>query len=261
MRVKAGNVLMTGILALGIYGATAVDVARAEDEKPSAEASVAVYSQYLWRGYELSKDSIVIQPSITVGYKGFAANLWGNLDTDQFGGGGNNFNETDLTLSYDWTMSGVGFSVGYIYYGLEAPVLDSQEFYLNAALDTILAPTLTVYRDTDQYPGWYVTLGVSHSLPLSDAYTLDLGAHVSYLAADDATTLADPNDPTAAYGAFHDGMLSASISVPVNEYVTITPEVNYTFPLSSDASDLLEATNPSADACFVYGGISVSFAF
>ncbi|MCF6290736.1 MAG: hypothetical protein L3J03_07065 [Desulfobacterales bacterium] len=260
MRVKAGNVLMTGILALGIYGAIGVNGVQAEEEKPTAEASVAVYSQYLWRGYELSKDSMVIQPSITVGYKGFAANLWGNLDTSQ-AGIGKNFNETDLTLSYDWTMAGVGFSAGYIYYGLEAPVLDSQEFYLSAGLDTILAPTLTVYRDSDQYPGWYVSLGVSHSLPLGDAYTLDLGGHVSYLGADDATTLADPNDPTAAYSALHDGMVSASISVPVNNYVTITPEVNYTFPLSSDASDLLKATNPSADACFVYGGVSLSFAF
>ena len=34
----------------------------AEDEaKPSASADVGVFSQYIWRGYELSKDSIVIQ--------------------------------------------------------------------------------------------------------------------------------------------------------------------------------------------------------
>ncbi len=264
MRVKAGSLLMTGILALGIYGATGANAVQAADEKPSAEASVAVYNQYLWRGWAFSKDSMVIQPSITVGYQGFAANLWGNLDTDQFGGNGNNFNETDLTLSYDWTMAGIGCSAGYIYYALDAAA-DTQELYLSMGLDTILAPAVTVYRDIDQFPGWYVTLGVSHSVPLGDAYTLDLGAQVSYLAADEATTLADPNDPTAAYGAFHDGMLSASISVPVNDYVTITPEVNYTFPLSNDASDLLKAANlgtiNESDASFVYGGVSLSFAF
>ena len=57
----------------------------AEEEAPSADLSVSLSSKYVWRGYELSKDSVVIQPSLTVGYKGFAANFWGNLDTDQKG--------------------------------------------------------------------------------------------------------------------------------------------------------------------------------
>ena len=53
-------------------------------EVPSADASVAFLSKYVWRGFELSDDSIVIQPSMTVAYKGFGMNLWGNLDTDYF---------------------------------------------------------------------------------------------------------------------------------------------------------------------------------
>ncbi len=53
------------------------------EDKPTAEVSVLASSKYVWRGFELSDDSIVLQPSATVAYKGFSANLWGNLDTDQ----------------------------------------------------------------------------------------------------------------------------------------------------------------------------------
>jgi len=50
--------------------------------KTTGDFTAAVMSQYVWRGYELSRNSIVIQPSMTVGYKGFSVNLWGNLDTN-----------------------------------------------------------------------------------------------------------------------------------------------------------------------------------
>lgn len=31
-----------------------------EADSPSADASIGLYSKYVWRGYELSKDSIVV---------------------------------------------------------------------------------------------------------------------------------------------------------------------------------------------------------
>jgi hypothetical protein len=77
--------LIIGITAAALFFAAGVTAAMAEEESPSADASVGFYSQYIWRGFELSKDSIVIQPSLSVGYKGFAANLWANLDTDLYG--------------------------------------------------------------------------------------------------------------------------------------------------------------------------------
>jgi hypothetical protein len=52
----------------------------AEEESPSASADVAILSKYVWRGQELSRDSIVIQPSMTISYKGFSGNLWGNAE-------------------------------------------------------------------------------------------------------------------------------------------------------------------------------------
>ena len=253
--MKFKKTLLTAV-ALSMFLGTTALTASAEEEAPSADASVSLSSKYVWRGYELSKDSIVIQPSMTVGYKGFGFNLWGNLDTDQdtelFGTDGGNWNETDMTLSYDGSAGMVGYSLGYIYYGLDGAA-DSQELYAGVSFDTIAAPSLTIYRDFDEYEGWYINLAVGHSFAITDAISLDIGGHVSYLAADDAETLADPADPTSAYGDFHDGLVSVSATIPVTELLSVTPELYYSFPLGSDADEIIDD--------HVYGGVTLSMAF
>lgn len=244
MKVSSKNIILTGALALGIVGMASIGTAMAED-KPTADASVALLSQYVWRGYELSKDSLVIQPSATVGYKGFAVNLWGNLDTDQVGMATDSFNwnETDFTLSYDGAYDKLGYSIGYIYYDLDGAD-DSQEIYAGLSYDIMLSPALTVYRDFDNYQGYYVNLGIGHSFSITDKYALDLGASAGYYNFDDTN-----------YSALHDGVLSASMTFPVNEYLSITPEIDYSFPLSDDAED-----DQGLDNVF-YGGLAASFAF
>ena len=250
-----------GVASLGCMAGTAL----AEEEKPTADLTVGAYSAYIWRGQELSQDSVVIQPSMTIGYKGFSFGLWGNLDTDRYTSDPetNEWTETDLTLAYDWTMGPVGMTAGYIYYAQDTVGLqDSQEFFVSAALDTLLAPTLTIYRDTDNIAGWYITLGVSHSVPLFGDISLDLGAQASYLSADEASSYADPDNANEEYDNFADGLLSASVSFPVNEYISVTPEVYYSFPLGDDAKGFMRAKSIDGDdKDFVYGGVSVSLAF
>ncbi len=253
--VIAATLLMLGANA-PVFGA------EEEAEKPSGSMSVSMLSKYVWRGYELSKDSIVIQPSITASYMGFGINLWGNLDTDQdaelFGEDGANWNETDLTLSYGGSAGMVSYSAGYIYYGLEG-IDDTQEIYGSLALDTILVPTVTVYRDIDAYPGWYTTLGVSHSFQLSESISLNLGGQVSYLSADDEDTLADPDDPGSAYSDFHDGKLSATLNIPITEEISVAPNISYSFALSDGASDIIKAGSASGDDDdFIFGGITLN---
>ena len=253
------------MIACLVLGAL-TNMAIAEDsEKPSADLNIALYSKYVWRGYELSKESLVMQPSLTASYMGFGFNLWGNLDTDQdldlYGDESANWNETDMTLSYDNSVGMMSYSLGYIYYGLDSAD-DTQEMYGSISLDTILAPTLAVYRDIDTFPGWYTTLGVSHSFQLSETLTLDLGGHISYMSVDDKSTLADPDDSTSAYSDFHDGQIFLALSIPVTEYISIVPELYYSFPLSSAASDIIKAASASGDDDnFIYGGISLNMAF
>jgi hypothetical protein len=260
----AGIFLATAsLLAITTCSALAAD-------KPTADLSMDALSKYVWRGFELSQDSMVLQPSMTIGYKGFSANLWGSLDTDSSTENTNSWTETDMTLAYDWSMGTVDLSGGYIYYGLEGN--DSQEIYLSAALNTVLTPTLSIYRDYDSFPGWYITLGVSHSVPIKDNIALDLGAQIGYLSADDASTYGEvingAQSTTEAYSDFHDGLLTASVTFPLNDYISVTPEINYSFPLTSDASDLIEVTSldfngtmGSGNDNFLYGGINIDLTF
>ena len=240
--------IMKTLVIAGLVALTFGSIpAMAEEESPvSASADVSLLSQYIWRGYALSKDSVVVQPSATVSYKGFGFNLWGNLDTHELGTEDSSFNETDMTLSYDWSFDTVSMGVGYIYYGLEGE--DSQEFYFSVSLDTLLAPSLTIYRDVDTFPGWYYNLGISHSVAFSDDLSLDLSASVGYY---------DIGD----YSEFHDGSLSASMTFPVDKYISVTPMVAFSFPLTNAAKDDIKAVSWDGDSSHFYGGVTVSVAF
>ncbi|MDD4312687.1 MAG: hypothetical protein PHW41_09420, partial [Eubacteriales bacterium] len=139
----------------------------AESDKPAAAADVSVLSKYVWRGFELSNDSLVVQPSLTVSYKGVGINLGRNLDTefddrDPATSDESSLNETDLTVSYDRTFGSFSLGAGYIYYALDG-LSDSQEVYASLGLDTLLAPTVKIYREIAHTPAWYVSLGISHS--------------------------------------------------------------------------------------------------
>ena len=220
-------------------------------EKPfTTDLTIGLYNQYVWRGYELSKDSLVIQPSFSVDYNGFGVNLWGNFDTDQYDLDKGNWNETDLTISYSGAVSGVTYDIGYIYYALEDGEEDTQEVYATLGLDALLSPTFGIYRDVDNNPGWYISLGVGHSFVISETLILELGAQVGYV------------DDDQDYSAFHDGLISLSLSYSINDHIALTPELYYSFPLSSDSEEVLQdASYSGEDDSFVYGGILVHFSF
>ena len=260
--IKLTAVTVIGFLAL-IF--SSVNLWAEEEAKPGASADVGVFSQYIWRGYELSKDSVVIQPSITVGYKDVSLNLWGNLDTDVYSdpNGQSQFNETDMTLSYGKSFGMVNAGIGYIYYGLDA-VDDSQEIYLSLGLDTLLSPTLTVYREIAHLPSWYISLGISHSIELMKKITLDLAGSVGYYYSDDDSFVEvddNLNSTTNKYKSFHNGLVSVGLTIPVAKYFTIKPMIAYSFPLSNEADNLIKSTSFSNDSDFIYGGVTASISF
>ncbi len=262
--------LLVMVIAMSGYG-----VAGAE-ERPEADMSMSLLSAYIWRGYELSKDSMVVQPSATVSYSGFSANIWGNWDTDLYDGrpdnleGADNYNETDITFSYGHDFGMFSAEAGYIYYALSGAD-DSQEFYVSGALNVLLSPTLTIYREFAHYPSTYITLEVSHSFELPRGITLDLGLSGSYLASDDSDAYADPDDADDEYNNLHDGKFSVAMSIPLGsflhfeaaQYISITPEIDWVFPLSGDASkDMAQsALGSTNNNNFVYGGATFSFSF
>jgi uncharacterized protein (TIGR02001 family) len=236
-----------------------------EEPKPYFSGAVAGLSQYIWRGYELSKDSVVIQPSLTVGYQGFEANLWGNLDTnDKYTKVDKaNWNETDLTLSYTREFGPVKLTGGYIYYALEGQD-DSQELFLKIGGNILLSPTLSIYQEIANYPGTYFNLGISHSFNLTKEITLDLGASIGYQISDtDKIVQYNSNlqPTTSKYNALHDGNLTVGMTIPFAKYFTVKPVISYSFPLSDDAKYRIQGTSLSNKYDFFYGGVILTAAF
>lgn len=236
----------------------------AEDEKPTTEVGTAVLSQYIWRGQELSRDSIVMQPYITVGYAGFSANIWGNLDTHTKLTDETKWTETDVTLSYSKSIGITTLTGGYIYYALDS-IDDSQELFASASLDVPLKPTLTIYREMAHYPSWYITAKLSHTLEFANDITLDLSGTASYLLSDDSEGY-----PKIKHGAptgdkfedFHDGLVSAVLNIPVAKGLKVMPQLAWSFPLSGDASNEMKwRSQDGSRNNFVYGGLAVSFSY
>jgi hypothetical protein len=252
------------------------------EDKVTGEAAVSFLSAYIWRGQELTRHSVVVQPSATINYKGFSASIWGNLDTNPYSAGNSeysaNFTETDITLAYSIALWKFRVDAGYIYYALAAPYsggtdpLDSQEVFVSVGLDTILAPTLTVYKEIDHYHQWYTTLGFSHVFQFTEMVGLKLAATASYLKSDEATTYlefgSDALPTTDKYNNFHDATVSVALPLTLTKNLTVTPMATYVFPLCDEAKYEmkgrgLQGTTLPADrkSSFLYGGVTASFTF
>jgi hypothetical protein len=264
--MKKNRRFLAFIVAATIIFSGQAAVLAADEVKPTAAMDLGVFSQYVWRGFELSHNSVVVQPSVTLAYNGLSFNVWGNLDSDRktIGADGSEigetkYNETDLTFAYAKDLGPVKLGGGLIYYALDG-IQDSQELFVSATLNTILNPTLSVYREIAHLPAWYVSLGVSHSQAIIDKITLDLAASAGYYHSDDSD-FSEVKNPETKYRAFHNGLVSAGFTIPFGEYIAVKPMIAYSFPLSGTADDYITATSISDHSSFFYGGVTLSAAF
>jgi hypothetical protein len=238
-------------------------------------AALSLLSGYIFRGYQLGKDSLVIQPYLSGSYKGFSASFWGNIDTHEKATqnfapdrpGQKSFNEADLTLSYTYVLDKWSFTGGYIYYDTKYAA-ETEEFFGTVSYDWYGKPTFSVYRDFTAYPGWYLNFSLSHSFPVYKEITLDLGASFGYEIGDGSywqTYQASTGAYTGSkYNAFHDGMVKAGLSIPVTKKFVIQPLVAYWFPLSNDAKKRIDGNsyNPSGYLKYLWqGGVNCTYNF
>ena len=247
-----------------------------QEERPTANLSWSFYSKYVWRGYELSKDSLVMFPSITISYKGFAMNMWGDMDTSYKGNAGENSDtkwwETDWILTYSNSWKKFNYTLGWIYYDIDPSTYDraSQELFTTLGFDVLLKPSLSIYREI-ALPGerWYINLGVSHSFPTikreifgyCGEQSLDVGAWISYMSI---------NSSDYDYEAMHDGNIWAAYNIPITSYMTVVPSINYSFPLSNTAQTNIRhntfnyinrGSGSNTNSSWVYGGVTLKVAF
>jgi hypothetical protein len=250
----------------------------AHEEAPpgvTGTATLGVFNKYIFRGYELSRRSVVFEPGLSASYGGFSASFWGNIDSKEHGtqnfipdrDGRRSFNETDLTLSYTYVVDKVSLTGGWIYYGTKYAD-ETQELFGTVSYDTFLKPTLSIYRDIDRYPGTYFNFSIGHSIKLPKEVALDLGASAGYLWGDgNYWKTFQPSTGAFTgphYEAFHDGKVQAGLTIPITKKVSFVPIVQYWFPLSSKASrhwaDASYNPNGYLGTVFV-GGASINYNF
>jgi hypothetical protein len=226
---------------------------------PSASFKVDTLNKYVFRGMEMSDDSVVVQPEVKAGYGDLSVALWGNLDSN---------NAWDELESEDWTLNEMDFTakfvhdfdkfkagIGYTHYSFDVanPFMDdTAEVFGLVGLNVVLNPTLTVYKDIDALETWYFNLGVSHNIELVSDVSLGLAASAGYII---------DEDDMFGYDGFNEGVVSAELNVPLGQYFSFVPMVGYSFPLTSDAEDFIENASISEESSFLFGGASLRYEF
>ncbi len=234
-----------------------------------ADAGLAVNGKYVWRGMVVSPDPVV-QPFVELGLMGFGLGFWGNIDTNDVNDQEWKFNEIDWTLSYGLSLPMLELGAGFIYYDFPNSEAEATtEFFIGAAANVPLSPSLTIYQDIDAVKGAYWEAGISHAVTISAGTDLELSAGVGlgsegYIKGyfGPASFLAGlPEMPGGA--SLTDYHLSAGVPFHPVPFVTVTPSVTYS-TLGGDVKDYVDgagegAYHGSSDA--FYWGLSAAFSF
>lgn len=231
---KLAVLIAVGVLLAGASSALA-------EIKVSGDAYVGVFDKYLWRGIDFSGSTPVAQGGMDLTSGNLTVSYWTNvqLKTDE-GYEGGDANETDITVNYALPVGELlTLNGGNIYYTFDG-ANDTNELYLSATLNTLLAPTLKGYYDWDEFKdARFYTLSIGHSVELGKV-TLTGGALASYSDGDGA------HEPWNAE-------LSAKADIALTDQIKVTPSFLYSAPLSNDAQAAIDTE--------MAGGLTVTLAF
>jgi uncharacterized protein (TIGR02001 family) len=220
-----------------------------EENGTTFEASGAVFSHYMWRGLQLSEGG-VFQPSLTVGHKGFSANLWANYQFDP-----KRWTEVDFTGVYAGEAGKINYEVGFIHYGVKEG-LDSDEIYGGIGHSDIMAPTLKVYADVNAGKGAYLQAGLEPSIPLGKDYALNFKAYVGYVLKNSYMGL---NDGGREFSNFYNADFQASLTIPLKKGFSLEPMIGISTGLSRNSRQAIRNDSVAPKADTVYGGATLIF--
>lgn len=219
-------------------------------------ADVSILTDYVWRGQNYGKDG-VIQPNFSIAFaNGLSLGFWANynIDEDRYSNS-HLVSEIDYTLDYSFEVGPLGCSVGYLFYDFPRNGGNAAEVYAGVSLDTLLAPTLTLYRDVDSIDGTYISFGIGHDLELNNKATLSLSGSLGWGSASYHNGYFGVKDSSLS-----DYNLSAALAYVVTDKITVTPTVSYSNFIDSDIADAAKA-GFYADDSNLYGGVNVSYSF
>lgn len=210
-------------LCFGVMSGTAAA------ESIGVSTTLGFESRYVFRGVQFAETSL--QPAVELSYGGFYGGAWFNTpigDDDLVVTPGGE--ELDLYAGYSAGVSDlITLDVGLTYYtfpdlasgffdtfdedgdGLGANTLEA---FAGLSVDSPLAPSLYVYRDF-MFDTFTIEGGVSHSIPLAEKTSFDLGAALGYVIDDDTG------------GDYLYGSASADLSYSLTDDAALSAGVRY----------------------------------
>lgn len=208
-----------------------------EGDDLAVSVDLGVFSEYVWRGIE-TVDRPVLQPAVDLSFGDFGVNLWANADLTNRVDEQPFVTEIDLTGSWSKNFDDVQVGAGAIAYFFPGLDGDTTELYAGVGFDTVLAPTLTVYRDVDEVDGFYFTLSGSHTF----GDLLDLGEG-SALSPELSIVIGyGDSDYNGAYhgvadAGFSDLTIGLAVPIPLCDAATLVASANYSRLLDGDIRD------------------------
>ena len=266
-----------------------------EPAEETAAAAVDVYadvlSAYVYRG-QVGNDEAVFQPGIDVsGPLGLGYSFWSSMNLtdnesawypDSAGEWG------ELNLGLNWTCPAEGpvrLTVGATYFvypqdssevlvdeesgamvldadGLarvsEAPADDGYEVYAElAANDLPLAPSVRACHDLANSDDWIFMFGIGHSLGLTDALSLDLGAGFGYA----GEYYVESNYGSDAGAALAYAQLDAALTYAVSEAFSVGLKGAVSTLVDDDLRDDVDEGGYYPETDIFYGGVTAGYSF
>jgi len=254
------KVLVVGLVV--VLTAVCVSPAAAEDDGPelTVVTEMSLVSKYIWNGIKLSDDCL--QPCITVCYGDFALLVLGTIEltnvnhypghSDTMG----DMTEIDTMALYSFSpIDDVTCGIGLIRYDFpNTDFKSTTDFYASVAVDCLLSPSVTLYRDMDEMQGsFYVEFGLAQTVwefaGEECSGSVDLGGVLIY---------GNREMRQINYG-YHDAGLicyELSLCVPLDvRGFTVTPSMNFTRIIEGQIVDNL------GDDTHFWGGLTVSYTF
>lgn len=260
------------ILAVAASFAAAAEEAgepgAASPGKFSAEASIDVLSDYVWRG-KICNGNPVWQPSATLAYAygdfgKVSANVWASMDLTHRRGTMNasrrasGIQELDYTLAYANSFGPLDVEIGHIWYSFPyGNGRPTEELYGTVAYNNPIAtPSLTVYWDYLDTGGndasaVYATFALSRDFELVEKLTVTPSAALSF--ADHAYT--------GSSGGTEATDLTAGLAAKyaVTEWLSLGAQINYTWTPSRTLRR--EGYMGDGEHQIVWGGVNATLSF
>jgi len=220
------------------------------------EGGADYFSEYVFRGVEVSDDEALFMPHVLAAWKGFTATFYGYY-SDWGLTGSRWYTEHDYTLDYTHKIGKFAITAGALYYQYPNgdSGIDTWDLYTVVTYDfPLLNPKVTLNWDIDEFHTGYGTAGISHAFDLTK--TLGLKGPMSLSVTPSGAIGIDFGYNSRASEsniAFNDVLLGLSTTLAVNETISIHAGVQL--------SIALDALNDRAQGNELIGNVGVAFTF